>query len=172
MSISKIGIGWANNAIDDLPDRHYLYNKPSEEMTFTGTFMGREALPVRSSWHGIKVYFITDEGERIWLIAHRYYWHNRNGYSGCIGKWDEGVVYSAWNTDFPIDFAMNVIIGSKWKVEVTESKTGVINFNRAEPLKVKTKYGDEELSSKFLSNYVWAKDKAEERDKINEGTGT
>ena len=65
MSISEIGSGWANNTINDLPDRNYLYNKPSEEMTFTGTFMGREALPVRSSWHGIKVYFITDEGDMV-----------------------------------------------------------------------------------------------------------
>ena len=45
MSISEIGSGWANNTINDLPDRNYLYNKPSEEMTFTGTFWEEKLYP-------------------------------------------------------------------------------------------------------------------------------
>lgn len=111
------------------------YHVPTEDCVFTGVFVGRRGLPVRpNGWHSLECCFRADDGQKIKLYAHRYYWYNKNKKYGCISKWAEDVVYAAWNTDFPIDFAVNVVVGSRWKCEVKMSANGVAAWQRADPI--------------------------------------
>ncbi len=130
------GNGWFTGDDRDMnTSETERYEIPKEPCIFTGVFVGRRGLPVPPNhWHSMECCFKADDGRRIKLFAHRYYWYNRNKKYGCIDKWAEDVVYSAWNTDFPIDFAENVIVGSRWRCEVRITENGTIAWHRAEPI--------------------------------------
>ena len=109
------GNGWFTGDDRDMnTSETERYEIPKEPCIFTGVFVGRRGLPVPPNhWHSMECCFKADDGRRIKLFAHRYY---------------------AWNTDFPIDFAENVIVGSRWRCEVRITENGTIAWHRAEPI--------------------------------------
>ena len=130
MSLSKNECGWCTDVNEPPVDEH-LYPFPDDiEGEVTAFFVGRKSYPVGNTWHGILVYFITDDGRPVKTIAPRMYWYNHHGYGACLGKWEEGAIYSAWNSPFPVDFAYNVELGLKFKVVIRKGQ-----FHYCEPYK-------------------------------------
>lgn len=152
---------WFTGDENDLKDTNG-FSVPEEECTFTGIFLGRRGLMVRSSgWHAMECFFLADDGRKIKLYAHRYHWYARNKKYGCYEKGREPVVYSAWNTDFPIDFADGVIIGSRWRCEIKVTGRGTVAWHRAIPISTaKTNkknrnnqlYGPQEIPEEYRDN--------------------
>ena len=138
------------------------FSIPEEECTFTGVFLGRHGLRVKPGWwHAMECFFLTDNGRKIKLYAHRYHWYARNKKYGCYEKGREPVVYSALNTDFPIDFADGVVIGSRWRCEVTITSRGNAVWHRAIPIsdaktiekyRHRQLYGPHELPEEYRYN--------------------
>ena len=60
---------WFTGDENDLKDTNG-FSVPEEECTFTGIFLGRRGLMVRSSgWHAMECFFLADDGRKIKLYA-------------------------------------------------------------------------------------------------------